>query len=199
MEKAEEKFDKSVFFVLNKIMSEALPDNFSKIRYLFDLDITRQRPISYKDEKKALEFLIDYKVIEEIAEKDVVEIGKKGTTKYKAYHSYTFATTKRFFAFYDRYSLKVSRVNTKSYRTIKRRLIQNLIESKFRGEYEKKLILLLSKDDKTASQLQAEIGVKNIYHLIKNTRKKLQATPFKIEGIKSGTFREYKKFRLTIS
>ena len=198
MKTAEEKSNYYIWYVLDKIMENVLPGLSGEVTYAFSADVVRKdKPISYLSERKSLTYLQNHKVIEKVGDFDVVESGEKGTTSYKVDEIYTFKIKNGFFNFYDRFYSKVFGSITEKDRKITNRLIQNLVES-LDGEYEKSLILLLSKNDKTAKELK-ETGAKDIRHLISNTNKKIIKRGFKIVLTKVKDTDGLRKYHLSIS
>jgi hypothetical protein len=178
MNTAEERFDRYVWYVLDKIAQEALPNRLGEVSYTFNIDITRTNPISYTSERKALDYLLNNKVIEKIGEDVLAEGGEKGMKSYYVEEIYRFKIKKKFYDFYDRFQYKVFALDTEKSGKIMKRIIQNLSES-LDGKYEKLLITFLSKGDKTAKELE-ETGARDVRHLISNTNKKLVKRGFKI-------------------
>jgi hypothetical protein len=197
MNTAENRFDSYVWYVLDKIMQAALPDRLGEVSYTFNIDITRSNPISYPNERKALDYLLNNNAIEKIGEDVIAEGGEKGTSNYYVEEIYRFKIKKNFYDFYDRFYSKVYGSNTKEGKKITDRLIQNLIES-LDGRYEKALISLLGKGDKTAKDLK-ETGVIDVYHLISNTNEKIVKLGFEIVLTKVKDTDGLKKYHLSIS
>src|SRR3989344_3454475 len=195
---ADNRFNFTFWWVLNKIRDLMLPDK-KVISYHFNLDITRKNPISFGEEERVIKFLISNKVIKEVKEPDHFEFGEEGTEDYKVSKIYHFKIMRKFYFLYDKYSLKLLPQKDIRFKKLKSKMLKELIVSKFSGEYETKLLQILSNGSKTASEIKDETGVGKEYHLISNVNKKLKNTAFKIEPTKSGTFKEYKKYRLIIS
>ena len=195
---ADDRFNFTVWWVLNKIRGLMLPDK-KVISYHFNLDITRKNPISFGEEERVIKFLISNKVIKEVKKPDLFELGEKETKHYKVSKIYHYEIKRKFYDLYDKYTLKLLPKNGNRLKKLKKQMLNDLIDSKLSGEYEKKLILILSLGSKTASEIKDETGVGNVYHLISNVKKKLKNSPFKLETTKSGTYKEYKKYRLAIS
>ena len=112
MNTAEERFDRYVWYVLDKIAQEALPNRLGEVSYTFNIDITRTNPISYTSERKALDYLLNNKVIEKIGEDVLAEGGEKGMKSYYVEEIYRFKIKKKFYDFYDRFQYKVFALDT---------------------------------------------------------------------------------------
>ena len=178
MKTAEEKSNYYIWLVLDKIMQETLPNQLSEVSYAFNIDITRKNPISYMNEKNSLNYLLNHGIIEKVGEDVIAEGGEKGTSSYYVEEIYRLKIKKKFYDFYDLYYTKVFGLENTKDKKIWNRNIQNIIKS-LAGKYEKQLVLLLSKGDKTAKELE-DTGASDIRHLISNTNKKLVKRGFKI-------------------
>lgn len=113
---ADKKHINAVFFVLNRIKYELLFDSEKKqiIDYMFDLNIKRQAELSLMEERAILQELKNDCIIAEVGEADIVEIGEKGTPKYKVYEVYHFKVSEDFNDHYDRYQ-KIQNVTQNYY------------------------------------------------------------------------------------
>ena len=197
MKTAEEKSNYYIWYVLDKIMRGALPNQLGEVTYTFNKDVTRTNPISYGDERNALTYLFNNNVIKKVGEDVLAEGGEKGTRSYYVEEIYRLRVKKRFYDYYDLFYIKVFGLEEKKDKKIWNRIIQNIIKS-LTGEYEKQLILLLSKGDKTAKDLE-ETGAKAVRHLIKNTNEKIKKFGLEITITKIRDLNGLRKYHLTIS
>lgn len=197
MKTAEEKSNYYIWLVLDKIMQETLPNQLREVSYHFNIDITRKNPISFMDERNSLNYLLNNGVIKKVGEDVIAEGGEKGKSSYYVEEIYRLKIRNKFYDFYDYFHTKVYGSDTKENKRITKRLIQNLVES-LEGKFEKKLVLLLSKSDKTAKELE-ETGARDIRHLILNTNKKITKCGFEIILTKIKDTDGLRKYHLSIS
>jgi len=202
MNNAVARFDLAVWFVLDKIMDKALPNSFNKFSYMFDLDVTRQNPITFRDEMRALQYLLENKVIEEVSEKDIIESGERGTPIYKAYESYNLKINKSFYSYYNEYRLKLSSQEKESSgESFIRTRLKDLIRAREIGKTRAKLLLALcSIQPVYRSVLIKKTGTDNLTKLVSETNKEsLKNSPFKIINVCSGTITKENSYQLTIN
>lgn len=102
---ADKKYINETIYVLNRIKYEINLNekNNQNINYMFDLNIDSRSGIDFYSEKKVLQILKDERVITEIGETTIAEIGEKDTPQYKAYEIYHFRVSKKFLEYYDKY------------------------------------------------------------------------------------------------
>jgi hypothetical protein len=118
------------------------------------------------------------------------------TDHYSVSRVFTFKVMRKFNKLYDKYTLKQLPKNNNRFVKSKSKMLKDLIDSKFSGKREKKLLEILSKGDKTTSEIKNETGVRDVPQLVYDVRQKLKGTAFKIVSIKSNNFIEYKMYRL---
>ena len=107
MKTAIDQFNSSVWLVLNKTKDYTISEG-KLISYYFDLDITRRKPMTYRDEERALQYLQKNKVIKEIVKVDTAEIGLPAEENHKIYSIYHFKINNKFSEYYDIFIMKVS-------------------------------------------------------------------------------------------
>ncbi len=201
MQTADEIFDYSVWFVLDKIREAMLPDN-SVISYFLDINVKRLSPISFQNERKAIKYLLSSGVIREIGEPVIIEGGTKGTINYSVIENYKYKIIrKRFTKFYEHFYLKVfsKKHNNKVKKLVKEKL-KELIKVRKIGKKQTKLLFLLA-DHKPVyrSVIESKTKSKNLTALIRDTRKSIKGSIFGIELIRSNTISKENSYKLVIN
>jgi len=87
-----------ILYVLNEIQYKLLFEKKRDIKYLFELNTTnsRQSELTYLEEENVLNTLVAQGVLIENEETVFVELGEKGTTKYKTYLHFSYIATEKF-------------------------------------------------------------------------------------------------------
>lgn len=188
MKTANERFSYSVWFVLDKIKDYMIPNKY-EISYYFDINIRRIKPLSYKDEDRALKYLIENKVIREVREPDEAEVGKPGDKHHAAFIIYNFRINRKFFEYYDTFRAKAfyqtAKTNSRQKDFIRKQALE-LIKTKKIGKKQGRLLRLLSHMNPiVVSELESKTKTDNLKALVRDTRKHLENTPFRIVLVRS--------------
>ncbi len=188
MKTADEKFSYSVWFVLDKIKSYMIPKNY-EISYHFDANIKRTKPLTYFGEDKALKFLFDEKVIREIKDRDEAEVGKPGEKHHAAFIIYHLGINRKFFEYYDLYKIKAfSQLSDEKYKSFIQNKVLEFIKAKKIGKKQGKLLKFLSTMSPVSmSYLRSKTKTSDLVGLVRDTRKSLKKSPFKIILVRSGS------------
>jgi len=102
--KSRNRFNRAVWWVLDRINEERLFNQSNIVSYRVNLDITRENEVGLLRENQVIKFLKDKSVITEIDKPISAEVGERLTPKYRAYEIHKFQISDNFDEVYREYT-----------------------------------------------------------------------------------------------
>lgn len=195
-----DKFNYSIWFVLDKIKDYKITKG-DIISYYLDLDVTRIKPISVRDERRALNFLKDNKVIGEIEELETLQLENLRGKSNRNFIIHHFRIANSFSEYYKTFTLKsLSSTKDGDYiKTTKRQVLEFIKTARLANKQSRLLKLLSNMKSVSTDELESKIHTKNLTALVRDTRKRIKKSVFTIELERSHSISRNNAYKLTIN